>query len=428
VNALENRVRESVRAVAQTVPDSAVPPLRLPRTRAISGWRMRRRWGRRLTPVAAAVAVIVVVALLVAVRGSFGPGTGASPPASGGVIAPQYIGADGVPPYYVAVTANANPYFVPSYAVVRDTTTGATLGTIRASVPGYTIRAVTGAADDRTFVLDEDKWVGNNASEDQIYEPHSFYLLRLNSDGRPASVTRLPMTAGPLVSGMALSADGTRLAIAVAPRPAGRPKPTVPQTQLRVYTLATGAVRTWSGYGSIGQSDDPGSISWTANGQQLVFDWYEGLTDRQQSGPWLLTLAGPSTSLLADSHQVISTFSPVHPLSCSDDQIVTPDGSAVICPEATAYGPISSQGGQHMAVRFLEYSTATGRLVRTVAVNFKNTTQDPEVNVLWSNAAGTVLIGAVPNLGIGWVGIINGSTFTPIPLPPNTHPYYLGAW
>src|ERR1700678_625113 len=245
VNTLENRVREAARAVAETVPASTVPPLRVAGTSAC-GWPASRRWGRWLAPVAAAAAVIVVAALLVAVRGGFGPGAGASPPASGGVT----TGPDGVPPYYVS--SNATAFFAPSNAVVKDTTTGATLGMIKPSVPGDTISAVTAAADDRTFVLAEDKWVGMNSTSFQYYETRSFYLLRLNSDGRPASVTRLPMTAGPLVTGIALSPDGTRLAIAVHPAPATGPTAAAQQTQLRVYTLASGAVRTWYANGTIG--------------------------------------------------------------------------------------------------------------------------------------------------------------------------------
>jgi hypothetical protein len=431
VNTLERRVREAARAVAETVPDSAVPPLRLPETsscsRAANPYRTRS--GRWLAPLAAAAAVIAVAAVLVAVRGTFGPGTGAaSPAASGGVSAPQVTGADGVPPYYVGITANANPYFVPSYAVVKDTTSGATLGTIRPSVRGYTIRAVTAAADDRTFVLAEEKWVGNNSTFDQYYETRSFYLLRLSPDGRPASLTRLPMTAGPQVTGIALSPDGTRLAVAVAPRPTRAFPPSVQQTQLRVYTLATGAVRTWSAYGMIGSPpDDPESLSWTGDGQQLLFDWDGSSADRQQEGPWLLTLARAGTSLLADSRQIMSTDTPAGTRSCDDDQIITPDGSAVICPTAVQYGQ-DSAGRQHIGVTFFEYSTATGHLVRTLALDIKNVTEGPEANVLWSNAAGTVLIGAVPDNGIGWAGIVRGSTFTPIPMPPNEHPFYLGAW
>jgi hypothetical protein len=433
VKTLENRVREATRAVGETVPASSVPPLRLPEaSSSFASFAGSARWRRWLAPAAAAAAVIVVAAVLVAVRGSVGPGKGTSPSASGGAFVPQYTSVDGVPPYYVALTASKNPYYVPSYAVIRNTLTGATLGTVRASVPGDTISAVTAAADDRTFVLAEDKWVGNNSTFDQYYEPRSFYLLRLNADGKPASLTRLPMTGGPLVTGMALSPDGTMLAIGDQPRPTRAFRPPVPRTQLHVYTLATGAVRTWYAYGTIGgPPDDPESISWTGNGQQLLFDWDGSRTDGQQEGPWLLNLAAGGTSLLADSRQVISTYNPgvrQEPPGCEDDQIVTPDGSAVICPTANLYDQNITPSMEHMEIKFLEYSTATGHLVRTLALNVKDATEIPEANVLWSNAAGTVLIAAIPNIGIGWVGIIRGNTFMPIPMPPNEHPYYLGAW
>jgi hypothetical protein len=432
VNSLENRVREATRAVGETVPASSVPPLRLPETSSFSGPARWPRLGRWLAPAAAAAAVIVLAAALVAVRGSVGPGADTSPAASGGTFVPQYTGVDGVPPYYVALTASGNPYFVPSYAVIRNTVTGATLGTIKASVPGDTISAVTAAADDRTFVLAEDKWVGNNSTFDQYYEPRSFYLLRLNSGGKPTSVTRLPMTGGPLVTGMALSPDGTMLAIGDQPRPTGHYPSPVPQTQLHVYTLATGAVRTWYADGTIGSPpDDPESISWTGNEQQLLFDWNSA--DRQQRGPWLLNLAAGGTSLLAGSRQIMSTYSsgpPLHSLTCQRDQIVTPDGSSVICPALEIYRQTSSHGREYRedAAAFLEYSTATGQLVRTLGPFYIKDADAFTGNVLWSNAAGTVLIGAIPNTGNGQIGVIRGRTFMQIPIPPNDHADYVGAW
>jgi hypothetical protein len=67
-------------------------------------------------------------------------------------------------------------------------------------------------------------------------------------------LTRLPFTAGRLVAGVALSPDGRKLAVAVQPQDNSR-QPGF--TQLRVYTLATGAVRTWSqDSGTIGADED----------------------------------------------------------------------------------------------------------------------------------------------------------------------------
>lgn len=39
------------------------------------------------------------------------------------------------------------------------------------------------------------------------------------------------------------------------------------------------------------------------------------------------------------------------------------------------------------------------------------------VDVLWSNASGSVLIGVIPDSGAGRAGVISGNDFTPLPLP-----------
>ena len=102
--------------------------------------------------------------------------------------------------------------------MVRATATGATLATIKLSVAHGTIVAVTAAADDRTFVLDETPYaIGGNTE----YGPRTFYLLRLNADGHVQSLSRLPMSVpgGQMMTGLALSPDGSKLAMAVVPDP-----------------------------------------------------------------------------------------------------------------------------------------------------------------------------------------------------------------
>ncbi len=39
------------------------------------------------------------------------------------------------------------------------------------------------------------------------------------------------------------------------------------------------------------------------------------------------------------------------------------------------------------------------------------------VDMLWSNASGSVLIGMIPDSGGGRIGVISGDQFTPLPLP-----------
>jgi hypothetical protein len=92
-----------------------------------------------------------------------------------------------VPRYYVSIESRGNPNFKPSYAVVRATVTGAALATIQASGAQGTVVAVTAAADDRTFVLDEEPFVTTDLLANQSFEPRTFYLVRLGASGLPGT-------------------------------------------------------------------------------------------------------------------------------------------------------------------------------------------------------------------------------------------------
>jgi hypothetical protein len=159
---------------------------------------------------------------------------------------------------------------------------------------------VTAAADDRTFVLDEQLWVGNGKpGQSQFAEPRTFYLLRLDSAGGVASMRRLDAVAEPtgaMVTGLALSPDGKQLAVAVQPDNWAN-DPGI--QQVRLYNLGTGTERTWSGDGTIGTAaEDSRSISWTADGRTLAIDWYGS---GPEDGVRLLRVDAAGTSLLADS-------------------------------------------------------------------------------------------------------------------------------
>ena len=129
-------------------------------------------WGRRLAPLAAALAVVALAIAMVnlskTVRSAMPPSSPApsasglataSPgPVTAGPSVASYVASGLVPAYYVSLESHGHPGTNPSYAVVRSTVTGAALGTI-AAAGGGTIVAATAAADDKTFVLDEQPWV-----------------------------------------------------------------------------------------------------------------------------------------------------------------------------------------------------------------------------------------------------------------------------
>jgi hypothetical protein len=429
MNSLEDRIRAAAKAAGDTVRPDSVPPLKL-RTDHMTSAHLATgasRWPRLLAPVAAAVAVVAVVAGAVLASGAVhngtaagNGGTGAAQPAPSSVsTGPAADSARaGVPRYYIALDSSGNPVTTPVHAVVRATATGAVLGTIQPSVPGGTIRAVTAAADDRTFVLDESK-----SGNDNVVGTRWFYVLRLSASGKPASLAKLPFTAGRLVTGVALSPDGSKLAVAIQPQDNPR-EPDL--TELRVYTLATGAVRTWTqNNGVIGSGeDDAMSVSWTADGRELAFDWGPG------SGPglgaWLLDTTRDGSGLLAGSRLVVAVSGGLASFGCQTDEIVSGDGSVIICGAEKISGVPGSD--ESVEVGFEEFSTTTGKVIRTLYHHTIRHVRNNLVGLMWSSPSGGTLIVSIPGPGNGLAGILHGGTFTPLNVPDDRNPEFAGTW
>jgi hypothetical protein len=421
MNLIEDRIRAAARAAAETVTPDSVPPLELPtaRSRRFGQWLRSARspggrwtpWATRLTPVAAALAVIAIVITAVTVSHpphQGGPdlvtGIAARPDVPLGPPVSTYVRSGQVPPYFVTLT--------PSGAAVHLTVGGAAVATIRPSLPGGKVVAVTAAGDDRTFVL---------AEQGQERKAVTFYQFQLGSSGRPGGLTRLPMSVADekRMTGLALSADGTRLAIAVA-RGGG-------VQQVRLYPVHGGPARTWSATGvTIGGPMTSRSLSWPASQRTLAFNWSVG----QTASVRLLDTSSGGGSLLAASHPAVTLASAGmgQTLSrCLQDMIITPNGSAIICPSGTIT-EIAKDGTITYSTGFSEFSVTTGRLTR-ITGHWPQKQEDPFVyHLLWSGASGQVLIGSVHSAGRDWVGVISGNRFTPLNTPRALGTYEFGTW
>jgi hypothetical protein len=470
---IEGRVRAATRAAADTVTPDSVPPLRLPSEHRLrhpgdsraTAWTP---WARWLAPVAAAAAVVAVAAAMVTVSrtvdhrtGSTGPAASARPgPVRTGPPISSYVASGRVPQYYVSIESRGNPNFNPSYAVVRATATGAALETYSPPA-GQTVLAVTATADDRTFMLDTQPFVGANSNANQNFEPRTFRELRLSPSGTIVSAGTLSVSVprGQLMTGFALSPDGRRLAIAVQPDNNKR-EPDL--TEVKVITLATGAVQTWAANGTIGIGpDDARSLSWTGDERTLAFTW-AAAGPGVHTGLWLLDLGTAGGSLLADSREAVSlinqdsigatapfptassaasppatvspgtagggaatptpspTRQPVTRPACQLDSIITPDGSTLVCgaitetnEKASVTPEVSLQRGAE--TEFIEYSAASGKVTRILGHWRFGNVGALSVDVLWSDASGSVLIGVIPDSNAGRVGVISGNEFTPLP-------------
>ena len=418
MNAIGQRLRAAMRETAGEITPDGIPPLRLPPGqpgrpgRAWAGGVPRWRW---LAPLGAAVAVVAVVAAALALAGG-PPRSGPRPAVTPGSV-PSYSGS--VPPYYVALDVTGNgdccrpglPYSPVTEAVVRATGTGAVLATITPPRPYGAFIGVTGVADDRTFVLAAVQLTPLPYTQ---APPAGLFLLRIDPaspvPGARARLTPLPITVRPPdagVSGLALSPDATKLAIAEV-------YPIAAPPAIHVITLATGAGRVWAattGGPTFGPGTTGEPLSWAQDERTLAFV-SAGTQVR------LLDTAAAGSSLLASSRLVVSA--PEGDLSPYWQQVlITPDGQTIIAViEIVAEG----KNGHVSSVRqeLVTFSARTGKVLRVlnripVYGNYEQ--------VLWASPTGQVLIvsGTQPGTTVGSLGtgatagVLSHGHFTPIP-------------
>jgi len=415
MNVSADQVRAAARSAAAVITADTVPPLQLDESpggrRPRPERRTRSAW---VAPLAAAAAIIIAAGGGLTVKSLLARSGSPRPSASGAPASGASAGSNtGVPPYYVAV-ANS------SLTVVRATWTGATLARIATRTP---VVGVAGAADGRTFVLDEQRSI-MGGSVKWVAQP-TFYLLRLTASGSEESLTRLAVPAipnGTVVSGLALSPDGSKLAVDVD----SDSWPQAGLMAIMTYTLATGASRSWttSGltnanapFGFTGSGvDGAQSISWTA-GSTLAF----GVENTSYTGVRLLDTAAAGTDLMKDSRLAVTertfgdlgrslknTGPPYYFVSCATDAMISMDGSAIVCGYSTGVGKTTTMG-------FAQYSTRTGTMNHVVGLVHFDGEAPTGISLYWVDSTGKIAIGTSETTGGGRVGVMNGDTFTPLP-------------
>ena len=427
MTSVEDRLRAATRAAAGTVAPDSAPPLRLPREPkrrrpAFTARRPQARWHRAIAPLAAAAAVIAVVTASVTLAHTMASRPHSHRLPAGTVplsAAPRFAGA-AVPAYYVAL--EPGPLSAASTrAVVRATATGAALATIRPPRPYYAFGAVSGAADDRTFVLAAQPRTGppqrvHGKWTDGPTPPTRFFTLRLDPASHTARLTALPVSEGRKpVSGIALSPDGRKLAVALGRVGLGSPQ----EQAIQVITLQTRSVRTWTwrvtrthGLGNVVVGAN--MLSWAADGRTLAFEEITNLFGHADPhlDVRLLDTAAPGSSLL--SSRVVGRFSTGN----TGDAVITPDGTKIVVSSVT-----------HTARAFTAYSTATGQRVAVAGRRpYPHANYGGWPVIYWASPSGGTLIvydagrgsklltrngGLVP----GVLAVVTGSRFLPIPGP-----------
>jgi hypothetical protein len=454
MNDAEGRIRAATRAVAGTVHEvrpldllrdapagSAVPSRRPP-----AGWvRRLRPWG---VPLAAAAAMLAIAATVVAVRDLPGglPSSASNPshpaaPTSTWPATHAVAPVPGVPEYYVTLDNASIKALNDSYrdsspfqAVVGGTFTGARLATVNPPA-GSTFAGVTAAADDRTFALDATPC--SQPDNAAMACTRTWYLLRIApGTSTPAHLTRLPIpatAAGTRVEAMALSPDGRELAVALQPDANGSGH--APES-LVLYSVATGAVlRTWTG--PLGTILTPGewfrvdsfnaTLYWLTDGHTLVFS--------DETAVRTLDTTGQGQDLISDSELVWSpgraNGNPAgYQLSCGGDPLVIDNGATVVCGATGMPSPprhLTSECSDMWdnAMGFIDYSTATRRLTRTLYIDQTTCTAEVTADIYWASPSGAPLIALLNSApeknpaGPQWneVGVVANGRVSPLSLP-----------
>ena len=286
---IDDRIRAATEATAATVRE--IRPLTLPRPSAAPA-RPRRRsaaparpgW---LVPLAAAVAVIVVAAILVAVRDVPGIGhASATTPASQGQL-PAAL------PRYGVVLTEAGEGGIQYVQLERHRHSRRPAGGPgRRTRQAVSFAGVSGAADDRTFAVSAVSTTAQRLpGTTQTQSAWSWYLLRIApGSAQPVTLTKLAIPPQPqdaVIYGFALSPDGRTLAVLewlTVPGPWYKGSPGT----LQLYSVATGkALRVWQWgkspdpidpvprYGrSIGLDLNSAGLTWLADGRTLAFTYY----------------------------------------------------------------------------------------------------------------------------------------------------------
>ncbi len=416
----------------------------------------RRRWGAWLAPVTAAALVVAVAATLVIVRdlpdGPVKPPAPSSAPASPtGPVAP----IAGVPQYYVTQTEPASG--TDSWKlVIGDTFTGKRLATI-APPRGTSWGGMTGAADDRTFVVSTTPTGYSTGSV-----PVTWHLLRITPGEKPGyRLTRLaiPDMKPWCVEAIGLSGSGKELAMTLAPVPT-KSDPNPALWMLRTYSVATGKLLgNWSVNGTtsldIGISvpgvESP-TLKWVNGDRAIAFHTYNATSNTGPAIPEsvrLLNVTGGSGNLIADSKVIWSTkvavsalgFIDTVPLAgrClwNDDGStrpqVTTDGKTIVC-IAGSIG--AKQGRSRVTFEWLAYPAGAApkapHILYKVAVDAL-LGLDTTSSILWSGTSGGPMIiewateALPPNKYHNgqWdthFGVVSHGQFHPLPLPPVSTP------
>jgi hypothetical protein len=387
--------------------DQWAAPLRAATPPPVTAIRHRAR--RRTVRLAAATGTVLAVAGLIAAATAASVASRSAPhraPAAHGgsrYLAGRQLPSDATPadvPYFVTASGSA------SQVLVWNETTGEQTGLVTMPAkrtPGHAryptmITAIAAAGDDRTFVL---ALVPSPPVTTAITtpEPTWIYELRLTATGHPQSLRQVPVrgldtgvtgNVNRAVAAIAISADGTRLAVAVDGNRGDQNR----RSSIVVVDLRTGAQRSWTSAGP----DALTWLSWSGDARLAFAD------NGNNAGLRLLDTAAGGT-LDQASRQVIAWKTTYHGASSVQWPVISQDGR-------TAFATME-QGAR--GLELVQFDARTGRPANLL-LGPSAVAANSYCGPLWVSGNGQSLI-ATCSWGTDEVAISNG-TAQHIAIPP----------
>ena len=315
----------------------------------------------------------------------------------------------GVPRYYFVVPWNVNAVDAKSAAiVVRDTRSGVELAS-RPSPPGCELEEVSAAADDETIAL-----ACIYASKPGPGMTARLFLGHFAPASGQLTLTAMRIPPIRAYQGFAISPDGARIAVLSA---ANRNSPKAgPTTTLRVYAIATGAFRSWSGAGNA-DFQGAGGMRW-GPGSMLAFGYHSAVNQRF-SGIRVLSTSALAGGLLTASRLAVRADD--LPAGYRDIGLIAISGNG-----QKLVTVLNARGRAPGISEFAEFSLANGKMLRHWLPAHN---EDPSELAIWTNHTGSTLVAGAPirhgSRIISVLGIMTGEKFTPLRRAPELPGYFL---
>jgi hypothetical protein len=415
MTSIEDRLTAAMQAAAANVPDGPVAPLRLPHGRfRIAVPRLRGRVLTLVAPLAAATAMAAIITAAAIAHNDAAQRMPIGPAAVLRIL----------PPYDVALTyvGQFKSWKIRrTQAVVASTQTGRRIATITPPAPYNAFVAVTGSADGRTYVLAAQQLTRTWRQ----YSPTRFYELRVSHGAatlRPLAIVLHHELPTYLPRSIALSQDGTRLAIAETwPTRSGQAL-AGSAVGVRIYDLATGALQhSWP----VLPPPPPGKCcvfgptaatpSWEANGRYLAIEVSLAHCSHCVA---LLDTSAAGRSVQAISKVIVRTHNR-HYQEDWTNTIITPDGSRVI--RSALVGVKVTRYTSYDVPHIFRYSVASDEATWSMRGNRR-----AGWTVVWSSQNGHSIVVARSYeydprpTGFITAAIFQAGRWTRVPLPAKT--------